>query len=109
MTLQLQHTHTQSPDRGVSPAHLDVGVVLAGGAPLAGAALLLAVLVELGVAQDGHPPALVDQRHGRHAVQPLLVGGGHRQHHGHRQVDDAACGWRGEKNNVTSGKWRDTA
>lgn len=64
--------------------HLDVGVVLARGAPLAGAALFLAVLVKLRVAEDGHSSALVNQGQGRHAVQALLVSGGHGQHHRHR-------------------------
>lgn len=72
-------------------------MVLAGSAPLAGAALLLAVLVELGVAEDGHAAALVHQGHGRDAVQTLLVRPRHRQHHRHRQVDDATYGTEGEQ------------
>lgn len=72
-------------------------MVLAGGAPLPRTSLFFAVLVELRVAQDGHPPALVDQGHGRHAVQTLFVCGGHRQHHGHRQVNDATWDKREEE------------
>lgn len=63
-------------------------MAFAGGAPLPRTSLFFAVFVELRVAQDGHPPALVNQGHGRHAVQTLFVCGRHRQHHGHRQVDD---------------------
>lgn len=95
------HSHTfkartfKKPGCGQLRLDLDVGMVLAGGAPLPCASLLFAVLVELGVAQDGHPPALVHQGHGRHAIQTLLVCGRHRQHHGHRQVDDATWGQQG--------------
>lgn len=63
-------------------------MAFAGGAPLPRASLFFAVFVELRVSQDGHPPALVNQGHGRHAIQTLFVCGTHRQHHRHRQVDD---------------------
>lgn len=72
--------------------YLDVGVVLARGAPLASAALLLAVLVKLRVAEDGHSSALVNQSQRSHAVQALFVSAGHGKHHRNRQVDDATCG-----------------
>lgn len=48
--------------------YLDVGVVLAGGAPLTSTTLLLAVFVKLRVANNGDSPALVDQSHGCHAI-----------------------------------------
>lgn len=43
--------------------YLNVGVVLAGGAPLAGTSLFFAVFIKLWVAQDGHSSALVNQGH----------------------------------------------
>ena len=63
-------------------------MVLASGAPLSSTALFFAVLIKLGVAKDGNSPASIDQGHGRHAIQTLFICGSHRQHHGHRQVDD---------------------
>lgn len=62
---------------------LDVGVVLAGGAPLTSTALLFSVLIELRVAEDGHSPALIDQSHGCRTIQTLFVCSRHRQHHRH--------------------------
>lgn len=70
--------------------HLDVGVLGAGGTPLSGTALLLAMHIEFGVAEDGHSAPSVLQGKGRTAVQLLLVLSGHRQDNGHRQVDRTA-------------------
>lgn len=70
-----------------SDTNLDVRVVFAGGAPLPSTALLLPVLVKLRVSEDGHSPALVDQRQGRHAVQTLFICRWNGQHYGHRKVD----------------------
>ena len=72
-------------------AHLDVGVARVAGAPLATAALLLVVGVELGRAQDGHPLALVGQGEGLLTGQSLLVLPADRQNDGHRLVDRPAC------------------
>ena len=72
---------------GVSERYLDVGVLRTGGSPLSGTALLIAVFVELGFAEDGDAHALVLQRYGRAAVQSLLGLRAHGQHDGDRQVD----------------------
>lgn len=77
------------PEHLIPHIYLDVGVVLAGGAPLASTSLLFAVFIKLWVAKDGHSSALVNQGHSCNTVQPLLICSGHRQHHRHRQVDDA--------------------
>lgn len=60
-----------------------------GGAPLPGAALLLAVLVELGLSEDGHTHAVVLQSDGGAAVQLLLGFSADRQDDGHGEVDGA--------------------
>lgn len=77
------------PEHLIPHTHLDVGVVLAGGAPLASTSLLFAVFIKLWVAKDGHSSALVNQGHSCNTIQPLLICSGHRQHYRHRQVDDA--------------------
>lgn len=82
-------TVKSDPDHLIPHIYLDVGVVLAGGAPLASTSLLFAVFIKLWVAKDGHSSALINQGHSCNTVQPLLICSGHRQHHGHRQVDDA--------------------
>lgn len=53
---------------------LDVWMILAGGAPLPGTTLFLAVLIELWVSQDGDSPSTVGQRERGAAVQTLFVG-----------------------------------
>lgn len=73
----------------IAPYYLDVGVVRTGGAPLPGTALLLAVLVELGLSEDGQALAVVLQSDGCAAVQLLLGFSADWQHDGHREVDGA--------------------
>lgn len=48
--------------------YLNVGVVLAGGAPLASTALFFAVFIKLWVAKDSNSFALIDKGHGRHTI-----------------------------------------
>lgn len=60
-----------------------------GGSPLPGAALLLAVLVELGLSEDGHALAIVLQSDGCAAVQLLLGFSADWQDDGHGEVDGA--------------------
>ena len=67
--------------------YLDVGVLRTCGSPLSGAALLLAVFVELGFSEDGDADSLVHQRYGRAAVHLLLGLRADRQDDGHGQVD----------------------
>lgn len=47
---------------------LDVRVVLASGAPLAGTALLLAMFIEFRVTKNGHAAAFIDQGKGSAAI-----------------------------------------
>lgn len=68
--------------------YLDVGVVLAGGAPLTSASFFFAVFIKLWVAKDGHSSALIDQGHSCYTIQTLFICSGDWQHHRHRQVDD---------------------
>lgn len=65
------------------------------GAPLPGAALLLTVLVELGLSEDGHTLALVLQGNGCTAFQLLLGFSADRQDDGHGEVDGAT--WMSER------------
>lgn len=75
-------------------------VLCTGGAPDAGAALLLPVLEVLRVLQDRHPPPRVAERQSLAALQPLLVVRGDRQHNGDAQVDNAVWQEVGEDFNV---------
>lgn len=68
MKIQFSEDENGDPESVIWEIYLDVGVVLAGGAPLASASLFLAVFIKLGVAKDGHSSALVDQGHSRHAI-----------------------------------------
>jgi len=72
-----------------------VRVLRTGGAPDAGAALLLPVLEVLGALQDGHPLPRVAERHCLAALQSILVLHGDRQHDGDAQVDNAVWQERG--------------
>lgn len=68
---------TSTKHAGFSPyltPDLDVWMVLAGGAPLPGTTLFLAVLVELWVSQYRDSPTTVGQGECSAAVQTLLVG-----------------------------------
>lgn len=60
-----------------------------GGAPDAGAALLLPVLKVLGVLQDRHLAPLVAECQCSATLQPLLILRGNWQHNGDGQVDNA--------------------
>lgn len=79
------------PLAGRGRAHLDVRVAGAGGAPDAGAALLLPVREELGAAQHRDPAALEAERQRRAALQPPLVLRRHRQHDRDAQVHHTVC------------------
>lgn len=74
---------------GRRAAYLDVGMALVAGAELATAALFLAVLVELGSAQDGDALSLVRQRERRRSLQTLLVSGVHGEDDGNGLVGHA--------------------
>lgn len=69
------------------PHYLYVRVLWACGAPLSGTSLLLAMHIELGVPEDGHPWTLVLQSYGRTAVQLLLDFAADSQDNRNRQVD----------------------
>lgn len=82
---------TSTKHAGFSPyltPDLDVWMVLAGGAPLPGTTLFLAVLVELWVSQDRDSPTTVGQRESGAAVQTLLVRARDGKDHRHRQVNN---------------------
>ena len=76
--------------RGGAATYSDVRVSGVARAELAAAALLLAVLEELGSAQNGDEFAAVAQRERRDAVEAPMVGGADRQHDRHRLVGRAA-------------------
>lgn len=56
------------PARVISEMYLNVGVVLAGGAPLASTALFFAVFIKLWVAKDSNSFSLIDKGYSCHTI-----------------------------------------